>query len=66
MADPESPFYQEEAFTFMLRKLGTLGTAQLKEKSTKEGQKLVVVINEISSLTQAITILQSLKKPTTV
>ena len=66
MADPESSFYQEEAFTFILSKLGRLGTAQLKEKSTKDGQKLVLVIEEVSSLTQAITLLQSLKKPTAV
>lgn len=66
MADPESSFYQEGAFTFMLSKLGTLGTAQLKEKNTKEGQKLVIVIDKVPSLTQAIALLESLKEPTTV
>ncbi|MGB0280202.1 MAG: transcription-repair coupling factor [Flavobacteriaceae bacterium] len=65
LADPESSFYQEDAFQFMLGKLGTLGKAQLKEKNTKEGHKLVIVINDVLSIQSAIILLQKLQKPIT-
>ncbi len=66
LAEPESSFYQEGAFQFMLGKLSTLGKAQLKEKNTKEGQKLVLVINDVLSIQSAIILLQKLQQPTTV
>ena len=65
LADPESPFYQEDTFQFMLGKLGALGKAQLKEKSTKEGHKLVVVIDEVLTIKKAISLLEKLQKPIT-
>ncbi|MGB0254686.1 MAG: transcription-repair coupling factor, partial [Flavobacteriaceae bacterium] len=65
LAEPESSFYQEDAFQHMLRTLGTLGKAQLKEKNTKDGPKLVLVINEVSAVTKAIQLLEKLQQPTT-
>jgi transcription-repair coupling factor (superfamily II helicase) len=65
LADPESSFYQEDAFQHMLRTLGTLDKAQLKEKNTKDGPKLVLVINEVSAVTKAIQLLGKLQQPTT-
>jgi hypothetical protein len=65
LADPESSFYQEDAFQYILGKLGSLGKAQLKEKNTKEGHKLVLVINDILSIQNTIILLQKLQKPIT-
>ena len=66
LANPESVFYQEEAFQYMLGKMGSLGKAQLKEKTTKEGHKLVLVIEQVSSLTKALQLLSKLKQSTAV
>ena len=48
----------------MLGKLGSLGKAQLKEKTTKEKHKLVLVITEVDSIENAIQLLQKLQAPT--
>ena len=48
----------------MLGKLESLGKAQLKEKTTKEKNKLVLVINGIDSIENAIAVLQKLQAPT--
>lgn len=63
-ASPESDFYQTASFQYMLGKLGSLGKAQLKEKTTKEKHKLVLVINGIDSIENAIAVLQKLQVPT--
>jgi transcription-repair coupling factor (superfamily II helicase) len=63
-ASPESDFYQTPAFQYMLGKLGSLGKAQLKEKTTKEKHKLVLVITEVDSIENAIQLLQKLQAPT--
>lgn len=63
LADPESSFYQDDAFQHMLKTLGLIEKAQLKEKNTKEGTKLVLVINEITSINKAISLLKRLQQP---
>ena len=63
-ASPESDFYQTAGFQYMLGKLESLGKAQLKEKTTKEKNKLVLVINGIDSIENAIAVLQKLQAPT--
>jgi transcription-repair coupling factor (superfamily II helicase) len=65
LADPESSFYQKEAFQFILGKLGVLSKAQLKEKNTKEGPKLVLVIDDVVTIQKAIVLLSTLQKPIT-
>ena len=65
LAEPESSFYQESEFQYMLGKLGTLGKAQLKEKTTKDGPKLVLVIDEVLTIQKAIDLLHKLQKPIT-
>jgi transcription-repair coupling factor (superfamily II helicase) len=62
-ASPESDFYQTPAFQYMLGKLGSLGKAQLKEKTTKEKHKLVLVINDVAAIENAIALLQKLQMP---
>jgi transcription-repair coupling factor (superfamily II helicase) len=64
-AAPESAFYQQESFQYLLRQLGGLKNAQLKEKNTKEGQKLILVLTDVHSIATAIDVLQHLAKPTT-
>ena len=64
-AEPESSFYQDDAFQYMLRKLSMLGKAQLKEKNTKEGPKLVLVVEDVSSIAKAISLLGNLQEPIT-
>jgi transcription-repair coupling factor (superfamily II helicase) len=64
-ADPESSFYQKEAFQFILGKLGVLSKAQLKEKNTKEGPKLVLVIDDVVTIQKAIVLLSTLQEPIT-
>ena len=66
LADPQSSFYQETSFQFILSKLSTLGEAQLKEKTTKEGEKLVLVIDKVPSIQKAIALLVKLREPITV
>ena len=65
-ADPESDFYQTKAFQFMLSKMGSLGKAQLKEKTTKDRRKLVLVIAEVNTIKKAIDLLKKLQQPTVV
>jgi hypothetical protein len=48
-----------------LQQLAGLKNAQLKEKNTKEGQRLVMVLTEIPSIAKAIELLKQLSKPTT-
>ena len=64
-AAPESAFYQEDRFKYLLEQLGRLKNAQLKEKNTKEGQKLILVLTEVRSITAAIDALKKLAEPTT-
>jgi transcription-repair coupling factor (superfamily II helicase) len=66
LADPQSSFYQETSFQFILSKLSALGEAQLKEKTTKEGEKLVLVIDKVPSIQKAIALLVKLREPITV
>jgi transcription-repair coupling factor (superfamily II helicase) len=63
-ASPESDFYQTTAFQYLLSKVGSLGKAQIKEKTTKEKHKLVLVISEVKSIENAIQLLKRLQKPT--
>jgi len=65
LANRESSFYQEDTFQFLLSKIGALNKVQLKEKTTKEGHKLVLFIYDVLSIQSAITLLCKLQKPTT-
>ncbi len=65
LADPESSFYQEDAFKYTLSNLSKMGKGQLKEKSTKDGPKLVLVIDQVTSIEKGIALLKKLLKPTT-
>jgi hypothetical protein len=47
-----------------LSKVGSLGKAQIKEKTTKEKHKLVLVISEVKSIENAIQLLKRLQTPT--
>jgi transcription-repair coupling factor (superfamily II helicase) len=64
-ATPESLFYQQDGFQYLLQQLAGLKNAQLKEKNTKEGERLVMVLTEIHSIAKAIELLKQLTKPTT-
>ena len=64
-ATPESLFYQQDGFQYILQQLAGLKNAQLKEKNTKEGERLVMVLTEIPSIAKAIELLKQLTKPTT-
>ena len=64
-ATPESLFYQQDGFQYLLQQLAGLKNAQLKEKNTKVGQRLVMVLTEIPSIAKAIELLKQLTKPTT-
>ena len=63
-ASPESDFYQTTAFQYLLSKVGNLGKAQIKEKTSMEKHKLVLVISEVKSLENAIQLLKRLQMPT--
>ena len=63
-ASPESDFYQTTAFQYLLSKVGNLGKAQIKEKTSMEKHKLVLVISEVKSLENAIQLLKTLQMPT--
>ena len=62
-ANTQSDFYQTAEFQYLLSKVGTLGKAQIKEKTTKEKYKLLLVINEVRSIENAIQLLKRLQKP---
>jgi len=61
IADGQSPFFQSLGFQTILKKSATLD-CQLKEKTTKAGQSLLIRFDKIPSMTAAIAALESLKE----
>ena len=63
ISDQESDFYQSAAFTAVLKYVQThAGICTMKEKQTRNGLRLLLVFEQISSVAHALKALQPFEK----